>query len=78
MLDKVFKLFFTEKKANKKTACLTLVRKSSLLANDESYIDIENSKQIKREDLTCLSKYFNDIKGLNLRERQIANLYTSR
>lgn len=77
MLDKVFKLFFTEKKANKKTACLTLVRKSSLL-REESYIDIENSKQIKREDLTCLSKYFNDIKGLNLRERQIANLYTSR
>ncbi len=71
MLDKIFKVFFTEKKQNKKTACITVVRESSLF--NQNYI-IESRRQIsKRNTTTCLSQYFSDLKGLNAKQRQTVN-----
>ena len=78
MIDKIFKLFFTAKKPSKKTACLTLVRRSSLINKENIDLIQSNNNDNVIEELTCLSRYFKDIKGLNLVERQIANLYTSR
>ncbi len=70
MLDKIFKMFFSEKKQSKKTAIITVVRQSSLF-NENEIINIKRSKELC-DDLTCLSEYFRGIKGLNLKERQLA------
>ncbi len=71
MLDKIFKSFFTEKKQNKKTACITLIRESSLF--NDNYL-IEKRQAVKESSHTCLFEYFRGMKGLNLKERERANL----
>ncbi len=72
MLDKIFKMFFVEKKKIKKTACLTVVRDSSLFNQNEILLTRTSVKnKIEGENLTCLSKYFQHIKGLNFKEREL-------
>ncbi len=69
MLDKILKTFFTEKKQRKKTAIITVVRRSCLF-NENDLIKVKQAENANT--LTCLSKYFKDIKGLNIKERELA------
>ncbi len=72
MIEKIFKIFFKEIKQTKKTTPITVVRESSLF-NEKNIISRRVLKE-QNENLTCLSGYFKNIKGLNLAERQRVSL----
>ena len=63
MFDKIFNLLF-EKKA--KVKCITILKNRNL--NVEKLAIIK--KEDKQEELTCLSSYFKNRKGLNVSERE--------
>lgn len=63
MFDKIFNLLF-EKKPRVK--CVTIIKNRKVIGEDFAIIKKEN----KQEDLTCLSNYFKNRKGLNVSERE--------
>ena len=63
MFDKIFNLLF-EKKPRVK--CVTVIKNRAVNDKDFALIKKEN----KQEELTCLSSYFKNRKGLNVSERE--------
>lgn len=70
MIEKILNIFFT-KTIPHKNRRVTVLRDRTLTYNNitKKGIDI-NIKKTEQE--TCLSKYFKDIKGLNVKERMEA------
>ncbi len=65
MIDKIFKLFFSEVKSNKN---ITVIRRDVKFYEKE--LITKRKPTEKHSELTCLSKYFVNLKGLNLLERE--------
>ena len=68
MLEKIFNLFFI-KEQPKKTTPLTIKRSQREIKT------VEQNKTTRKEVSTCLSGYFKNHRGLNLRER--GHVYTA-
>lgn len=63
MFEKIFSLFFEKKY---KVNCLTVIKNRKVKDDDFNFLIKENKQEVK----TCLSKYFENRKGLNVSERE--------
>lgn len=68
MIDLIIRLFFTKSSRDKKSG-ITVLKNREI--RREIYIEERkaNAETKKTDDRTCLSKYFENIKGLNVQER---------
>lgn len=62
MLDKIIEIFFDKKKKANNTTAVSLKKE----AMPKPYEQKKNKHEIK----TCLSEYFCNLKGLNVKERE--------
>ena len=64
MIEKILNLFFEKRK---KVNCITVIKNRNVCEDAYAIVDIlTRKKQVK----TCLSKYFENRKGLNVSERE--------
>ena len=68
MIDLIIRLFFTKSNREKKSGITVL--KNRELRREICIDERKESVEVKKtDDRTCLSKYFENLKGLNVQER---------